>query len=67
MPDRSRVLTVRCAGMFLVLPDVTIVNVALPRIGHGLHVAAVVAVAAWALALAVAVTGVERRRVGPAD
>ena len=26
-----------CAGMFLVQLDVTVVNVALPRIGHGLH------------------------------
>jgi len=33
----SRVLTVMCAGMFLVLLDVTIVNVALPSIGHSLR------------------------------
>ncbi|WP_235747978.1 MFS transporter [Nocardia coffeae] len=33
----GRVLGVMCAGMFLVLLDVTIVNVALPSIGHGLH------------------------------
>ncbi|MGH8962216.1 MAG: MFS transporter [Jatrophihabitantaceae bacterium] len=31
------VLGVMCAGMFLVLLDVTIVNVALPSIAHGLH------------------------------
>lgn len=31
------VLVVMCAGYFLVLLDVTIVNVALPRIGTGLH------------------------------
>src|SRR5437588_11422953 len=31
------VLVVMCAGYFLVLLDVTIVNVALPRIGSGLH------------------------------
>ena len=33
----SRVLTVMCAGMFLVLLDVTIVNVALPSVGHSLR------------------------------
>lgn len=33
----GRVLTVMCAGMFLVLLDVTIVNVALPSIARGLH------------------------------
>ncbi|MFJ4658714.1 MFS transporter [Nocardia sp. NPDC088792] len=33
----GRVLTVMCAGMFLVLLDVTIVNVALPSIGHDLR------------------------------
>jgi DHA2 family methylenomycin A resistance protein-like MFS transporter len=32
----GRILVVMCAGMFLVLLDVTIVNVALPRIGAGL-------------------------------
>src|SRR5436305_15247059 len=31
------VLVVMCVGYFLVLLDVTIVNVALPRIGAGLH------------------------------
>src|SRR5438270_14074718 len=31
------VLVVMCVGYFLVLLDVTIVNVALPRIGSGLH------------------------------
>src|SRR5947199_3083666 len=31
------VLVVMCAGYFLVLLDVTIVNVALPRIGTGIH------------------------------
>jgi DHA2 family methylenomycin A resistance protein-like MFS transporter len=31
------VRTVLCAGMFLVLLDVTIVNVALPTVGHGLR------------------------------
>ncbi|MFD4552788.1 MFS transporter [Streptomyces sp. NPDC058469] len=31
------VLLVMCAGYFLVLLDVTVVNVALPRIGSGLH------------------------------
>jgi len=35
--DPKRVLAVMCAGMFLVLLDVTIVNVALPRISAGLH------------------------------
>ncbi len=35
--NRGRVLAVLCAGMFLVLLDVTIVNVALPSIGRGLH------------------------------
>src|SRR5919205_1967379 len=35
--DRWAVLVVMCAGYFLVLLDVTIVNVALPRIGSGLH------------------------------
>src|SRR5436309_9068149 len=33
----SAVLVVMCVGYFLVLLDVTIVNVALPRIGSGLH------------------------------
>ncbi|MGV9677320.1 MFS transporter [Nocardia sp. NPDC003482] len=36
-PHRGRTLAVLCAGMFLVLLDVTIVNVALPAIGSGLH------------------------------
>lgn len=35
-PNSARVLAVMCAGMFLVLLDVTIVNVALPSIGHDL-------------------------------
>jgi DHA2 family methylenomycin A resistance protein-like MFS transporter len=35
--DRPLVLTTMCAGMFLVLLDVTIVNVALPTIGDRLH------------------------------
>jgi DHA2 family methylenomycin A resistance protein-like MFS transporter len=39
------VLAVMCAGMFLVLLDVTIVNVALPSIGHDLR--ADVAVLQW--------------------
>ncbi|WP_328540409.1 MFS transporter [Streptomyces sp. NBC_00344] len=34
---RSVVLTVMCAGMFLVQLDVTVVNVALPHIGDALH------------------------------
>ncbi|WP_187687995.1 MFS transporter [Nocardia wallacei] len=34
---RGRVLAVMCAGMFLVLLDVTIVNVALPSIGRDLR------------------------------
>jgi MFS transporter, DHA2 family, methylenomycin A resistance protein len=34
----GRVLTVMCAGMFLVLLDVTIVNVALPDVARGLGV-----------------------------
>lgn len=34
---RGRVLAVMCAGMFLVLLDVTIVNVALPSIGRDLN------------------------------
>jgi DHA2 family methylenomycin A resistance protein-like MFS transporter len=36
-PSRRLVLIVMCAGYFLVLLDVTVVNVALPRIGAGLH------------------------------
>src|SRR5579859_3239929 len=36
-PSARLVLVVMCAGYFLVLLDVTIVNVALPRIGSGLH------------------------------
>jgi MFS transporter, DHA2 family, methylenomycin A resistance protein len=36
-PNRWAVLVVMCAGYFLVLLDVTIVNVALPHIGSGLH------------------------------
>jgi MFS transporter len=35
--NRSGVLVVMCVGYFLVLLDVTIVNVALPHIGSGLH------------------------------
>jgi DHA2 family methylenomycin A resistance protein-like MFS transporter len=35
--SRRAVLVVMCVGYFLVLFDVTIVNVALPRIGSGLH------------------------------
>jgi len=35
--SRYAVLATMCAGMFLVQLDVTIVNVALPRIGAGLH------------------------------
>ncbi|MFI6041638.1 MFS transporter [Nocardia sp. NPDC051321] len=35
--NTRRVLGVMCAGMFLVLLDVTIVNVALPSIGHNLR------------------------------
>jgi MFS family permease len=34
--SRRLVLVVMCAGYFLVLLDVTVVNVALPRIGAGL-------------------------------
>jgi DHA2 family methylenomycin A resistance protein-like MFS transporter len=34
---RSVVLTIMCVGMFLVLLDVTVVNVALPSIGSGLQ------------------------------
>lgn len=38
-PDRRAglVLLVMCAGMFLVLLDVTVVNVAIPAITTGLH------------------------------
>ena len=36
MPDPRVVLTVMCVGYFLVLLDVTIVNVALPGIGAGI-------------------------------
>src|SRR5579859_7825998 len=36
-PSARLVLVVMCVGYFLVLLDVTIVNVALPRIGSGLH------------------------------
>ncbi|HEY1714338.1 MAG TPA: MFS transporter [Solirubrobacteraceae bacterium] len=36
-PARELVLLVMCAGYFLVLLDVTIVNVALPTIGNRLH------------------------------
>ncbi|MEV4008257.1 hypothetical protein AB0K37_39275, partial [Actinomadura sp. NPDC049753] len=35
-PRRGAVLAILCAGMFLVLLDVTIVNVALPGIGRAL-------------------------------
>lgn len=35
--SRWLVLTVMCVGYFLVLLDVTVVNVALPKIGSGLH------------------------------
>src|SRR5947209_11575317 len=35
--SRQAVLVTMCVGYFLVLLDVTIVNVALPRIGSGLH------------------------------
>ncbi|MBO0828416.1 MAG: MFS transporter, partial [Streptosporangiales bacterium] len=34
--NRGLVLAVMCCGMFLVLLDVSIVNVALPSIGHDL-------------------------------
>ncbi|MEV7808407.1 MFS transporter [Microbispora sp. NPDC088329] len=34
---RGTILAVMCAGMFLVQLDVTVVNVALPHIGAGLH------------------------------
>ena len=37
MTSPRKVLTVMCAGMFLVLLDVTIVNVALPAVGADLH------------------------------
>ncbi|HJQ43710.1 MAG TPA: MFS transporter, partial [Jatrophihabitantaceae bacterium] len=36
-PGAGRVLALMCGGMFLVLLDVTIVNVALPDIQRGLH------------------------------
>jgi DHA2 family methylenomycin A resistance protein-like MFS transporter len=36
-PRPRAVLAVMCAGMFLVLLDVTVVNVAVPAIGAGLH------------------------------
>ena len=36
-PSRVAVLLVMCVGYFLVLLDVTIVNVALPTIGRRLH------------------------------
>ena len=35
--SRRTVLVTMCAGYFLVLLDLTIVNVALPQIGAGLH------------------------------
>ena len=37
MSSRTTLLVVMCVGYFLVLLDVTIVNVALPSIGSGLH------------------------------
>jgi DHA2 family methylenomycin A resistance protein-like MFS transporter len=37
MSGRTTLLVVMCVGYFLVLLDVTIVNVALPSIGSGLH------------------------------